>query len=209
MERLKELRAARGLLQKDVAAVLGIDRTTYVKYEKGQSEPSFDILTKLADYFGVSVDYLLGKSKEKSAFDGNFEKYGLLPVKMKKFRVLGEFACGKPIYADEDRETLILADADIDADFCLYARGDSMTGARIMDGDIVFIKAQDMVDNGEIAAVIVGDEATLKRVYYYPDKHKLVLNAENPHYEPLVYTDEELSDIRILGKAVAFQSAVR
>lgn len=71
MERLKELRTARGLLQKDVAAVLGIDRTTYVKYEKGQSEPSFDILTKLADYFGVSVDYLLGKTDIKKTPPGS------------------------------------------------------------------------------------------------------------------------------------------
>lgn len=71
MERLKELRTARGLLQKDVAAVLGIDRTTYVKYEKGQSEPSFDILAKLADYFGVSVDYLLGKTDIKKAPHGS------------------------------------------------------------------------------------------------------------------------------------------
>ena len=84
-----------------------------------------------------------------------------------------------------------------------------MTGARIMPGDIVFIKKQPVVDNGEIAAVMIGDEATLKRVYYYPDKNKLVLQAENPKYEPLIYTDAELNEVRILGKAVAFQSAVR
>lgn len=207
--RIRELRQSKKITQVELAKYLSVSQGTLSFWEQGKYEPDNKSLTKIADYFGVSVDYLLGKTTKKAALDGDFEKYGLLPIKMRKFRVLGEIACGKPVYADEDRETLILADADIDADFCLYARGDSMTGARIMDGDIVFIKAQDMVDNGEIAAVIVGDEATLKRVYYYPDKHKLVLNAENPHYEPLVYTDEELSDIRILGKAVAFQSAVR
>lgn len=187
-----------------------IGKNQYTYWKKNGNVPSGATLQRIADYFGVSVDYLLGKTETKKAvLADDFEKYGLLPVKLKKFRVLGEIACGKPIYADEDREALILADADIQADFCLYARGDSMIGARIMDGDIVFIRAQDMVDNGDIAAVVIGDEATLKRVYYYPDKHKLVLSAENPRYEPLVYTDEELNEIRILGKAVAFQSTVR
>ena len=83
-----------------------------------------------------------------------------------------------------------------------------MTGARIFDGDIVFIKAQNAVDNGEIAAVIINDEATLKRVYFYPNEEKLVLSAENPRYAPFVFVGNELESIKILGKAVAFQSAV-
>ena len=98
---------------------------------------------------------------------------------------------------------------DIDADFCLRAKGDSMTGARIYDGDIVFIRRQPTVENGEIAAVIIDNEATLKRVYFYKDKDKLVLSPENPAFEPLVYIGSELEEIRILGKAVAFQSIVR
>lgn len=84
-----------------------------------------------------------------------------------------------------------------------------MIGARIYDGDIVFVRKQSTVDNGEIAAVLIDDEATLKRVYYYPDKNKLVLSPENPKYEPFVYIGEELSEVRILGKAVAFQSVIR
>lgn len=204
-----DLLQQRGVTPYQVAKATGVSNGCLSDWKRGRSTPKYEALSKIADYFGVSVDYLLGKSKEKVAFDGDFEKYGLLPVKMKKFRVLGEIACGKPIYADEDRETLVLADSDIDADFCLYARGDSMTGARIQDGDIVFIKAQDIVDNGEIAAVLIGDEATLKRVYYDPGKHKLVLAAENPAYAPLVYVNEELDGIRILGKAVAFQSTVK
>ena len=81
-----------------------------------------------------------------------------------------------------------------------------MINARIMDGDIVFIREQSMVDDGEIAAVVIEDEATLKRVYYYREENKLVLQAENPKYRPLVYSGAELDTIRILGKAVAFQS---
>ena len=122
--------------------------------------------------------------------------------------MLGDIACGEPIYASEDRESYIMAGTDINADFCLRAKGDSMIGARILDGDIVFIKKAPTVNNGEIAAVIIGDEATLKRIYYYPQKGKLILQAENPKYEPLVYIGEELNEIRILGKAVAFQSDV-
>ena len=83
-----------------------------------------------------------------------------------------------------------------------------MIGARIYDGDIVFIRSQSSVDNGEIAAVIINDEATLKRVYYYPDEEKLVLSPENPKYAPLLYVKEELDSIKIIGKAVAFQSSV-
>ncbi len=95
---------------------------------------------------------------------------------------------------------------DLDVDFCLRAAGDSMIGARIYDGDIVFVRKQSSVDNGEIAAVLIDDEATLKRVYYYPDKNKLVLSPENPKYEPFVYIGEELDEVRILGKVVELRA---
>ena len=83
-----------------------------------------------------------------------------------------------------------------------------MTGARIYDGDIVFIRSQSSVDNGEIAAVIINDEATLKRVYFYPEEGKLVLSPENPRFAPLVYVKDELNSIKIIGKAIAFQSTI-
>ena len=83
-----------------------------------------------------------------------------------------------------------------------------MVGARIFDGDIVFIRSQSSVDNGEIAAVIINDEATLKRVYYYPNEEKLILNPENPKYAPLLFMGDELNSVKILGKAVAFQSSL-
>ena len=138
-----------------------------------------------------------------------FDKYdNLSPIKLKKFPMLGEIACGEPIWANEDRESYVMADMDINADFCLTAKGDSMINARIYDGDIVFIRKMPIVNNGDIAAVIIENEATLKRLYYYPDKNKLVLNPENPSFEPLVYTDEELNTIRILGKAVYFMSTL-
>ena len=112
-------------------------------------------------------------------------------------------------YFNEEKELYVEAGANIRADFCLKAKGDSMIGARIYDGDIVFIRKQEMVNNGEIAAVIIDDEATLKRVNYYPEKNLLILKAENSNYEDLVYTGEQLDHVIILGKAVAFQSDVR
>ena len=123
--------------------------------------------------------------------------------------MLGKIACGEPIMCNADYEAFIEASADIDADFCLTAQGDSMINARIFDGDVVFIKAMPIVNNGEIAAVVIDNEATLKRVYYYKDENKLVLAAENTSYAPLVYINDELNSINILGKAVMFVSTVR
>lgn len=181
-----------------------ITRGAVSGWKKG-AVPSAAVIKAVADYFGVSVDYLLDNetTPNLSAIANIF------PIEKKKIPLLGDIACGKPIYADEDRESYVIAGTNVNADFCLRAKGDSMIGARILDGDIVFIQKADIVNNGEIAAVIIEDEATLKRVYYYPESQKLVLNAENPKYEPLVYVDSELEQIHILGKAVAFQSDVR
>jgi len=122
--------------------------------------------------------------------------------------MLGEISCGEPIYIISEHDNYVAANSDLGADFCLRAHGDSMVGARIYDGDIVFIRRQDYVENGEIAAVAIDDEATLKRVYYYPDESKIILMPENPKYAPIVYINEELQSVKILGKAVAFQSTV-
>ena len=92
---------------------------------------------------------------------------------------------------------------DIPADFALEAQGESMSGIGIHSGDVIFFVAADIVDNGEIAAVVVGEEVTLKRVYYYPNNNKLILNSENPAFEPLVYIGSELDEIRIIGRAIA------
>lgn len=170
-----------------------------------------NIPQKIIDEFNGNIKRAYDAWIERTALDNSAErlkKYGLMPIKHKKFRMLGEIACGKPIFCNEEYDTFIDASANIDADFCLKAKGDSMINARIYDGDIVFIKQTPMVNNGEIAAVIVGDEATLKRVYYNED-NKLVLSAENPQYAPLVYTNEELNNINILGRAVAFMSYVK
>ena len=198
---------SKGLTPNAVTKQLGLSNAAATYWKQG-AVPSGKSLEKVADFFGVSIDYLRGRESSSTPDDPLTGIDNIFPVTSKRFPLLGDIACGQPIYADEDRESYIVAGTDIQADFCLRARGDSMIGARIMNGDIVFIKAMPVVENGAIAAVIINDEATLKRVYYYPDKHKLVLSAENPRFEPLVYLGEELNAIRILGKAIAFQSDV-
>ena len=130
------------------------------------------------------------------------------PIGTKRFPVLGSVACGKPIYMAEEKEVYVDATVAIRADFVLIAKGDSMVGARINDGDIVFIRQQPEVENGEIAVVAIDDEATLKRFYRYSDD-LIVLRAENPAYKDMEFRPEDHKDIRVLGKAVAFQSDVR
>ena len=118
--------------------------------------------------------------------------------------MLGSIACGTPIFCNEEYEYVVATGENANADFCLTAKGDSMINARIADGDIVFIKQQSTVDDGEIAAVVIGDEATLKRVYKTPEG--LMLVAENPAYQPMYVSGDELNQTWILGKAIGFQS---
>lgn len=210
-ERIKQIRIRHGYSMSEFAKLIGCSKSAIGMYETGQRKPKYEILESIADTFNVDMNYLLGKSDterlENFTLPSQFSN--IFPIEKKKISLLGDIACGKPIYADEDHESYVLAGTNVNADFCLRAKGDSMIGARILDGDVVFIQKADIVNNGEIAAVIIEDEATLKRVYYYPESQKLVLNAENPKYEPLVYVDSELEQIHILGKAVAFQSDVR
>ena len=123
--------------------------------------------------------------------------------------LIGTIACGGPILAVQDAEETVALPEHIDADFSLRCKGDSMINARIFDGDIVYIKEQPMVENGEIAAVIIGEEATLKRVYYTPGSNRITLRACNPMYPDMEYEGETIDHIRILGKAVAFTAHIR
>jgi repressor LexA len=219
--RIKARREQLGLTQEELGNKLFLNKSTIARYEAGKiSTIKKPFLHAAAKQLNVNPDWLNLDTDEMGTFSWKdewykdfekplFEQYdNIKPVKLKKFPMLGEIACGEPIFADEDKEHCVMADMDIQADFCLTAKGDSMIDARINDGDIVFIKEMPIVDNGEIAAVIIGDEATLKRVYYYREQNKLVLNPANPKYEPLVYVNDELNEIRILGKAVYFMSAL-
>ena len=202
-ELIEKRRKELGLTLEEVGNYVGVGKSTVKKWETGYiSNMRRDKISLLSKILQISPTELIGDYSDDiySQFDS------ISPIRTQRIPLLGEIACGKPIYCDEDRESYVEVGADIRADFCLRAKGDSMIGARIMDGDIVFIREQTIVENGEIAAVIIDDEATLKRVYYYKDSGKLILQAENPKYSPLIYEGEELNSIRILGKAIAFES---
>jgi repressor LexA len=198
----------------DVAKLVGVSEATISRYESGNiKNMRRDRIEKYAKALKVSPSDFLDINDAEDSCDSDLAaliaKYpNIKPIKLKRFPMLGEIACGEPVFADEDKEHYVMADMDIHADFCLTAKGDSMVNARIYEGDIVFIKEMPIVENGDIAAVIINDEATLKRVYYYREDGMLQLVAENPKYKPLVYQGEELNHIRILGKAVYFMSAV-
>ena len=200
---IKKLRKERKMTLDELAAKIGTSKQTIHRYENGiiSNIPS-EKVEQLAIALGVTPTELMGWSELIP------NAVGIMPISVKKLPILGDIACGEPIYASEEHESFASVNDTLDADFCLRAHGDSMIGARIYDGDIVFIRSQSTVDNGEIAAVIINDEATLKRVYYYPNEEKLILSPENPRYAPLVYIRNELESIKILGKAVAFQSMV-
>lgn len=193
-EKIRNARISLGMTQASLAELCGYtSRSSINKIELGLVDVPQSKLILIAKALGISTQSLI---EETDGAD-----------KTRQIPLLGSIACGSPIFAEENVEEYLVCPPRVNADFCLYCKGDSMIQARINDGDIVYIHSQNDVDNGEIAAVMVEDEATLKRVYKY--KNKLVLKPENPDYEPFVYIGEEMSSIKILGKAVAFLSGVK
>lgn len=204
---IKRLREENGLSQETLAKMTGYtDRSSITKIEKGQVDLQQSKIELFAKALNTTIPKLVGWDETEDNALSN-----IYPIELKRFPMLGEITCGKPIYADEDRESYIMAGTDIKADFCLEAKGDSMINARICDGDIVFIRQQDIVENGEIAAVVINNdnEATLKRFFYYTEKNMVILKAENPAFEDMIFLNDELNNFHVLGKAVAFQSDVK
>ncbi len=210
--RLVEAMTAAGKRATDLSRETGLSKARISQYVNGKYTPKADAILLLSEVLGVSPLWLMGEDVPAVAIEPPSAASlpsGVSPLRLRRYPVLGEIACGHPILAEEDRDGGYVTAVDTHADFCLTARGDSMVGARIYDGDKVFIQQTDMVENGEIAAVVVADdEVTLKRFYYYPDEQKLILTPENTDYEPLIFAGEELNHIHILGRAVAFQARV-
>ncbi len=211
-DRLLHAMELRNVKPVELAEKTGLSKARISQYMNGVYVPKSKGTHLIAKALQVNETWLMGidESMERAITDNTDDLFSqfdnLSPIQTQRIPMLGEIACGEPIWCDEDRESYIEAGTNIRADFCLKAKGDSMINARICDGDIVFIKQQPMVENGDIAAVIIDNEATLKRVYFDKENGKLVLQAENPKYSPLVYIGDELNSIRILGKAIAFES---
>ena len=202
-ENLRRIRNARKLSQEMLARKSTVSQSAISAIEREEKAPTASTLTLLAKALGCVPSDLL-EEKEKA-----LQVSGLLPVTTRRVPLLGTVHCGEPSFAEQEFESYVEAGAEIHADFALRAKGDSMTGARIQDGDIVFIRRQDTVNNGEIAAVLIDDEAALKRIRYLPGGMTM-LQAENPAYEPIFIGGEgETRAVRILGKAIAFQGDVK
>ena len=193
--RRKELK----LTLQEIADSIGVTKSTIQRYEAGKiTTPKLPVIEAIARVLMVNPAWLVGKS-EKMEVIPSFASW----VATEKLPLLNLSPDGKFEYGDD-----ILSLSDTNAktsDFCIRMSGDSMIGARIYDGDIVFVKSQPEVDDGDIAAVMTGDIITLKRVFILGDR--IQLRAENPAYPPVTVTRDDES-VKILGKAVSFTSVL-
>lgn len=181
---------------------LNFKYSTVSEWLAAKKYPRIDKIEMLANYFNILKSDLI---EEPGTTDDIYKYENIIPMpNMKKVPLVGTIACGEPILAVENIECEVEMPENIHADFALRCKGDSMIDAHIYDGDIVYIRQQPIVDNGEIAAVIIDDDATLKRFYRNGDT--VTLMPCNPKCNPFVYTGEQLNEMRILGKAVGFTS---
>ena len=202
-ERLIEAMELRDMNAAELSRLSGVNEGAISQYKKGKYKANQRSIEKIARCLNVSIPWLMGAS---DVF-GHYENLSptpildnILPIRKKAFPVIGDVAAGKPIEAQQNIECYVTEDEDLDADYALRGKGDSMIGAGIDDGDIVFIRQQPDVENGEMAAVYVDGGATLKRVY--KDGKGVSRYSENPKYPPMYYTAETCEEFRILGKAV-------
>lgn len=205
MERLRKLRSKKDYTQEEVSRLLGINRARYTQYELGSRKPDFETLRKLAELYNTSIDYLLGSTDIEAPCHGNESRdiYMVDDNDLFKAPVVGTIRCGKPILAEENIEGYMFVDSSIirvnpqEKLFYLRVTGDSMA-PKFQPGDLVLVRQQTIVDDGDIAVALVkGEAATLKKVYL--SNEYVWLHALNPSFEPMKYPIEE---VRIIGKAL-------
>lgn len=200
MNKLEELRKAKGITMKETALQLGMPYTTYVSYEKGQREPNSDVLIKFADFYDTTVDFILGVEKD---IDIPAATTGVM------IPVLGYVRAGVPMTAVEnivDYEEISKDDSAKGEHFGLVVKGDSME-PRFAEGDVVIVRKQETVENGEIAVVLInGDDATVKKFYRTDNGIKLV--STNPKYDPFFYTPDEVNSlpVQVIGRVVELRA---
>lgn len=199
-ERLRAAMELRGLKQIDLVNRTGIGKSSISTYLSGDYEPKQANIYKLAEALEVDPAWLMGQ--DGPARSPALPHPDLLPVHRRRVHMLGAIAAGAPIFADEDRDSFVCVDDGMPCDFALRVTGDSMF-PRLLDGDVVFFRAQDDVTDGQIAAVIVDDSATLKHVYHLSNGIQLV--SDNSKYAPMIFDAQNSSYVRILGLAVGYQ----
>lgn len=165
-----------------------------------------DTVYTLGEYLGVSPStvsrYVSGVFlPKKTAVDAIARRYGMsMDSGVRKIPLLGSVAAGVPLLAEQNEEGNVWAAESENVDFALKVKGSSMINAGIFDGDIVFVRKQNDVSDGEIAVVLVGDEATVKRVYRSGESVRL--HPENADMNDIIYEGSELCEIKILGKVI-------
>lgn len=201
-DRMRLRRKELGLSAEKVAERLGVSPATVYRYEKGDIEKlPGDILPTLSKILQTTPAYLMGWEESVSApIPPGFEP---LPKTVKR-PLVGSIACGDPITAEENIEDYVDVPETVQCDFCLRCKGDSMIDAGIHDGDVVYIRITPQVENGQIAAVRIDGEATLKRVFWNEETKTMTLLAENRNFAPLVYTGPILETVHIEGRAVGY-----
>lgn len=205
-DKIKFNREKLGYTLEELSKLVGVSAPTIQRYESGEiKNVRRDKISKLAKALNVSPAYLMGWEDENS--DPILENIpGIItPVKLKKIPILGTIACGKPILAEENYDGYFMIDENLPySDFILRAKGDSMIDANIHEGDLVFFRKQNDVDNGTIAAVLIEDEATLKRVNKSNDT--LILQPCNTNYNPIIINKSDNKKVLILGQMVGVYS---
>lgn len=215
---ISAFRKERGMSMDGFSEASGISKAYISMLEKNQTQrgtpptPSIDIYRNAAKGMGISLEKLIrmvddvisvSKNSDIDTIPPGFSP----PPETYKVPRIGTIACGEPVLAEENIEGYDYAPGYVHCDFTLRCKGDSMINARIFDGDIVYIRQQQDVESGEIAAVLIdNDEATLKRVRIFDDH--IILEPENPMYKPLVFWGDEMNRVRIIGKATHFMSEV-
>ena len=204
-DNIKRIRTERKMTLEELGKAVGVSKQTIQRYETGQiTTIPYDKIILLASALGTTPQSLMGWDKSPTP-----PHPSLRPVGSKRFKVLGSVACGEPVFMAEEVDVTIDVDNPPKADYVLTAKGDSMINIGIHDGDIIFVKEQPTVENGQVAVVALGDEACLKRFYYYQEKSLMILKSENPAYQDIIKVGPELEDVRVLGRAVKYQGTVR
>lgn len=192
---ISKLRNQKNLTQKELADHLGLGKTTISEWESAKKLPNAGSIEKVAEFFGVPKSQLFETKKEQEEMV--YEKVSetvLLPI-------VGKISCGDGLIAFEEIDEYEPTPKEwlgTGEHFYLTAKGDSMKNARIEDGDLLLIRRQEDVENGEIAAVLIDDEAVLKRVY--KNNGTVILQSENHEYQPIILNGNNEQNIRIIGK---------
>ena len=205
-DRIRQARLEQDVTQQELADYIGVSKQAVYKYENNiVTNIPTDKVDAIARRLKVSPAYLMGWEEQPSPAASREPTIppGFDPMpQMRKVPLVGSIACGTPILAQQNIDGSVDAPEDIRCDFALRCKGDSMIDAGIHDGDAVYIRIQPTVENGEIAAVRIGEEATLKRVYY--DGTTLTLMPANASFAPMVYTGPQLDDVHIEGRVVGW-----